>query len=119
MFQQPLPCHAEQGELTPLKSSIKTARTSKRHCSDAGLQSSFHDGPETLQKQMISIEMIRERLKSVTYKSIDEFQADMRLLFSSWLKKNTEDHKYFKTFRSITERFKKQIDKAKQRLREI
>ena len=68
---------------------------------------------------MISIEMIRERLKSVTYKSIDEFDADMRLLFSSWLKKNTEDHKYFKTFRSITERFKKQIDKAKQRLREI
>ena len=68
---------------------------------------------------MISIEMIKERLKSVTYKSIDEFDSDMRLLFSSWLKKNTKDHKYFKTFHSIAERFKKQIDKAKQRLSEI
>ena len=68
---------------------------------------------------MISIEMIRERLKSVTYKSIDEFDEDMRLLFSSWLKKNTQDHKYYKTFYSIAERFKKQIERAKQRLSEI
>ena len=68
---------------------------------------------------MISIEMIREKLRSVTYRSIDEFDDDMKLLFSSWLKKNTKDHKYYKTFHSITERFKKQIDKAKSRLSEI
>ena len=56
---------------------------------------------------MISIEMIREKLRSVTYRSIDEFDDDMKLLFSSWLKKNSKDHKYYKTFHSIAERFKK------------
>ena len=40
-------------------------------------------------------------------------------MFSSWLKKNTQDHKYYKTFYSIAERFKKQIERAKQRLSEI
>ena len=63
--------------------------------------------------KLISIEIIREKLKNWTYKSIEEFDADMKLMFSSWLKMNSKEHKYYKTYQAIVDRFNKQIKRAK------
>ena len=57
--------------------------------------------------KLISIEIIRERLKTCRYKSINEFDDDMQLMFSSWRKINSKDHKYFRTFTSLVDRFTK------------
>lgn len=65
---------------------------------------------------MISIETVREKLKSLQFRNIDEFDADMQALFSAWSLANGEQHKYFKTFQCIAERFTKQMQRAKQRI---
>ena len=56
---------------------------------------------------MISIEIIRERLKTYRYKSLNEFDDDMQLMFNSWRKHNSKDHKYYRTFNSLVDRFTK------------
>ena len=72
----------------------------------------------TNESKFISIEIIREKLKNWTYKNIEEFDADMKLMFSAWLKTNSKEHKYYKTYQAIADRFNKQIKRAKERIKE-
>jgi|LakMenEpi03Aug12_release.lakeMendotaPanAssembly.Ray.scaffolds.fasta_scaffold4116607_1 hypothetical protein len=49
---------------------------------------------------------------------MDEFDRDMQLMFDQWLIDNGKDHKYFKTYQAIQERFRKAIAKAHQKVNE-
>ena len=65
------------------------------------------------EEQTISIELVREKLKANQFKDIDEFCEEMQKLFSAWQLANGKNHKYFKTFQLIVERFTKQMNRAK------
>jgi len=72
----------------------------------------------TTQAGEINIEQIREKLKTWQYKGMEEFSSDMNLMFQNWLRQNSADHKYYKTFLAIEDRFNKSIERARQKLQD-
>ena len=65
------------------------------------------------EESCISIEIVREKLKSNHFKDIAEFDDEMQTLFQAWIHANSKQHKYYKTYQSIVDRFTKQIKRAK------
>ena len=65
----------------------------------------------------MSLERIRNSLSARIYPTLDAFAEDMQKLFDACLAFG-EDHKYFKTFQAIQERFEKSVDRAKSKMLE-
>ena len=55
----------------------------------------------------MSLERIKEKLSARLYLTIDDFVSDMHRLFEACL--STKDHRYFKTFMQIKDRFERSI----------
>lgn len=119
IFQPRLPRPAlhlaatENGPHSPGQGNQANKRRSARVTSRSPYAGGIEDEEKT-----ISIEIVREKLKANQFRNIDEFNDEMQTMFSTWLEANGKHHKYFKTFQSIVERFTKQINRAKQRVKD-
>jgi hypothetical protein len=71
------------------------------------------------------VDRIRENLKQRLYRTIDEFEKDMRDMFSEWLERNSpkknagEGHRFYRTAVAIQDRFLKSMQKAHEKLAEF
>ena len=64
----------------------------------------------------MSLERIRDRLSARMYEDLTDFINDMEKLFDSCL--SLKDHRYFKTFLQIKDRFERSVLKARLKIEE-